>query len=239
MPPAPTLPTAPPYGGMPTPPPIYPPTGYTAYQAGAGMPAKSTTGTRKATLVLFWCASAASLLVGFVAYQRGNVLDDYLNGGNSLSDVRDADSRVAGLAFLMLALQIAAAIVLAVWSNRTVSNAKSRGADASSGLAAGGWFIPIGNYWVPWGQLRKAAARFGTVPGALLVWQLLFIGQAVLSVIARVVGNLDSVTGDEQAVSKLHNQGFLFIATAASMAVAAVCAGRAMKGIDELTSPTS
>ena len=60
-----------------------------------------------------------------------------------------------------MGLTIAIAILLAVWSYRAVSNGVARGAAANPGLAAGGWFIPIGFYVVPFIQLRKALAGRG------------------------------------------------------------------------------
>ena len=232
------MPPAPPtYGGIPTAPPLHPPAGYQAYQAGSGAPAMATAGLRKATIVLFWAASACAIGLGLVAYQRGGTVDDFFRGKGALSTVDDADGRVGGLAILLVLLQIAGAVLLAIWSNRTVKNANARGANASSGLAAGGWFIPIGNYWVPWNQLRKAAAPFGPAPTALATWQALFIGQAVLSIVARSFGNFDISTSTEDAVSNLHNQGFLFLGTGVLLAVATVVATRAMRGIDALTSP--
>jgi len=220
---------------MPPAPPIYPPAGYTAYQGVAGGPTRSTAGARKATIVLFWCASAAAFLLGLVAYQRGTTVDKV---DLTLKDLDDANARLGGAFLLLIALQIAAAILLAVWSSRTVSNAKARGADASPGLAAGGWFIPIGNYWVPWGQIRKAAARFGAVPSALTTWQVLFLAQAVLGVIARVmVGGEINVT-DTDAVSKLHNQGFLYLASGVALVAGTLVATKAMKEVDKLTTPS-
>ena len=224
---------------MPPAPPIYPPAGYTAYQGVAGGPTRPTAGVRNATVILFWVTSASALLLGLVAYQRGGVIDDFFSGDHSLSDVKDADGRVAGAFLLLLAAQIAAAVLIAIWSSRTVGNAKSRGADASSGLAAGGWFIPIGNYWVPWGQLAKAAGRFGKVPSSLRIWQALFIGQAVLSFIARVaVSDFDSTTSTDDAVSSFHNQGLLFLGTGVALIIATVFASKAMKEVDKLTTPS-
>jgi len=232
------MPPAPPsYGGIPTAPPLHPPAGYQAYQAGYGAPSVPTAGLRKATIVLFSCASACAVGLGLVAYQRGGTVDDFFNGAGTIKAVDDADGRVGGLAILLVLLQIAGAVLLAVWSNRTVSNAKARGANASSGLAAGGWFIPIGNYWVPWGQLRKAAATFGPAPGSLTRWQALFIGQAALSIAARSFGNFDINTSTKDAVSNLHNQGFLFLGTGVLLAVATIVAAKAMRDVDALTSP--
>jgi hypothetical protein len=234
------MPAAPPpaYGGMPTPPPVYPPAGYTAYGPASGVPTVSTSGVRKATIVLFWATTAAMAVLGFVAYQRGGVADDLFHGEGTFSDLDDADARLGGAVLLVAALQIAAAIVLAVWSSRTVSNAKRRGADASSGLAAGGWFIPIGWYWVPWTQIRKSTRPFGTAPGSLGLWQLLFAAQTVLSIAARAtVGS--TIDLDEDAAGKLHTQGILFLVTAALLVVTTVAATKAMKDVDALTSPSS
>jgi len=195
-------------------------------------------GLRKAAVTLFWVASAAQVVLGLVAYRRGTVADDILKRTKFSKDLDDANGAVGGALLIYVLVSIAAVIVLAVWSNKTVNNAKRRdpSVNASSGLAAGGWFIPIGNYWVPWQQLRKAAKHFGGNVSSLGLWQGSYIGAAVLFLIGRVIVGGDVRLDEDNAVSKLHNQGLFFTLCGLLLLVSAFMAMRAMREIDRATS---
>jgi hypothetical protein len=211
--------------------------GYVGYGQTASGPLSAPSGLRKATIVLFWATSALTLVLGLFAYQRGDVARDFFVGTKSLTDAQDADNRVGALALLVILVQVAAAIVLAVWSHRTVGNAKRRDPSlpASVGLAAGGWFIPIGNYWVPWQQLRKSARRFGQLSSALTTWQILFLVSAITAVVARAFGTGNAESADD-AVSRLHAQGIFFVIGGVVSIIATVMAARAMAEVDRATS---
>jgi hypothetical protein len=195
-------------------------------------------GLRTTTIVLFWVGTVLLLIVGLVAYNRGTVVDDFLAGTKTSKDVDDSNDAVAGSLVLWLLASLAVAIVLSIWSHRTVRNAKQRdpSLSVSPGLAAGGWYIPIGWYWVPWQQLRNAAKRFGPLSSALTAWQALFIGSSVLWIVGRslVGGNVD--VNSDNAVSRLHSQGIFFVLSGVALGVSTIMAMRAMREIDRATS---
>ena len=190
-----------------------------------------------ATLVGFGCVSLFCVVLGVVAYERGGLFEDFLVGKASMQDLQDSDDRVQMLAVTLLVLQVGAAAMLAIWANRTVKNAATlRPYDGlKPGLAAGSWFIPFANFGVPWGILRKANGP-ANMPRSLYVWQGMFVGQAVLNLIARSSGNVEDATSAQDAVDRLHRQGMLFLASAALLVAATGAAWRAMPAIDRSTS---
>lgn len=224
----------------PPPPPFSPPPGYVPYGAVAA-PVAEPRGLRTATLVLFGIASALCLALGLVAHQRGRILADYFDGVERLEAVDSADARVAGVAAMFVLTQLAAVIVLCLWSYRTVKNAslRSPGSRLSPGLACGGWYIPLANYFVPWTQLRRAGAVSGT-PGsrALTVWQVLFLLQAVITVASRS-SSVENALTSESAVDVLQRQGVLLVVAGLALSLATFAATVAMREIDAVTSGTA
>jgi hypothetical protein len=201
---------------------------------GATRPAAA--GARKAIEILMWVSVAAYAAFTLAAFSRKSVWDGFANGDKTLDDVDNADNLVGGAGFIAIALTLAIAIVLAVWSNRAVSNGVARGASANPGLAAGGWFIPIGWYVVPFVQLRKALGGRGQ-PALVTRWQLIWIPSSVLGMIVqRVLGNIDDSSTDFDDVSgRLRNQA-IALAIATVLSIFAVIAARAaMRHVDEVT----
>jgi hypothetical protein len=212
------------------------PPGYVAYGQSPGLVMSQPTGLRTATIALFWIVDAASLVFGLVAYQRGNVAHDILAGTGSFASADNADRRASVAALLWLVAMLAAAIVLAIWCSRTVANGTRCDSSnpASAGLAAGGWFIPLGNLFVPFQQLRTAS-RGSTAAGSPLgIWQACFIAGQVLYVAARIRADVSSDNvGD--AESRLHQQGLLLLAMTVVFVVGTIAAMRAMRAVDAQT----
>ena len=211
-----------------------PAAGYVAFGSpGAPVqPLQSTAGLRTATLVLFWVTVAANVLFAVVLFNRRSVWDDFVAGNAGFVDLDDADNAVGAVALLLIVSLLASGIVLSIWSLRTARNAKARGALAvSPGLACGGWYIPIGNLWVGFGQLRKSVDGVRGGAPNLSKWQGAWIGFVVLGFVTRSFGNID--TFDPDGVSEsLQNQSIAGVLQALTMAVAAFFAMRAMREID-------
>ncbi len=214
-----------------------PPPGYVAYGAPGSQQLARTAGLRTATIVLFWATVAANVLLAIVLFWRRTVWDDFIAGNANFLDLDDADNTVGVVGIVGIGLSITAAIVLAIWSLRTARNARSRGAIAvSPGWACGGWFIPIGNLWVGFGQLRKAvdAMPSGTAP-ALGRWQAAWIAATVFGFATRSFFDIDSFDAGEIS-STLQNQSVVGAIQAIASAVAAFFAMRAMREIDQAVS---
>jgi len=220
----------PPPPSFPPPPPVHPGTTFTQFS-----PLRPPlAGARKAIVVLMWVAVAGLAALAWAAFARKGTIEDYFVNRSSADDVDDADQLVVSLSTLNVALTVAIAILLAVWSYRAVSNGNARGRDGRPGLAAGGWFIPIGFYWVSFGQLRKAMGRVGTA--AIGWWQLLWIVSTVLAGVGRTRVDTDErFQTQDDFVSDLQTQAVLFTVAAVLLAGATVFAGRAVKLVDAVT----
>jgi hypothetical protein len=186
-----------------------------------------------------WSTVAGEMLTAVAAFARRSRWDSFVDGNASISDLDAADDYVAAAAILTLALTIATGIVLAVWSHRAASNARARGAGTSPGWASGGWFIPIGNLFVPFVQFRKAL-RIGGDAGAVNAWQGLWIAGAVIgNAGARAFGDFEIDDTPSKVADELRNQGIALLVGAVVLGAAAHFATRAMRSIDEVTTGAS
>ena len=175
--------------------------------------------------------AAVYAIATFAAFHRKSVWD---SPTRTLSELHDADNFLSGAVGVASMLVIAIAILLTVWSARVVANARAQGRRVS-GMAAGGWWIPIAWFVVPFVQLRRAVDGRGST-SALALWQVLFFaGFGVCRVIELAVRpELDRF--DTAHVSDdLRNQGFAFLATTVVVAALAAAAIAAMRSIDEVT----
>lgn len=242
QPPAPPAQPAPP--GAPAfpqwsqPPPVGAPAGYVTYGAATGATRPAATGARKATGILMWFSVASYALFTVAAFSRKGVWDGFVDGDKTLDDVDNADTLIGGAALVVFGITLAIAILLAVWSNRAVANGVARGAKASPGLAAGGWFIPIGFYVVPFVQLRKALGGRGQ-QSLVTRWQLLWLTSSLLgNILQRAFGNIDDSSFDEVS-DRLRNQGIVLAISTVLVLLAAIAAQRAMRHVDDVTSGTT
>lgn len=237
------------YGGPPPPPTAAPPpaygspaygqipSGYVGYGQ-TGAPVRPPSGLRTAAIVLFWVQTGLTLLLGLVAYNRGEVAKGFNDGTKSFSDVQDADNAVGAMALFVVLVAIALIVVLCIWAHHTVRNAKQRdpSLNVSPGMAAGGWFIPIGNFWLPWMHLRRSTQRFGGSLGALGWWQGLTIASSVFAFIGRGFGNFEAADDFDDVVSKAHAQGVFFLLAGLVYIGTTIVAMKAMRQVDAATS---
>lgn len=194
------------------------------------MPSK---GLSKAMIVMFWCTTAAAAFAGFALYSRKTKWDDFIDGGASLSDLDSADALVGGAIVLQVALALASAIVCCLWSRRIAENAKARGAlDVKPGLAAGGWFIPIGWLWVGFNQLKKSVSGVGGRSPSLGKWQMFFVGQAIVGWLITRFGDFDTAGDPNELSDRLRNQGLIGMVGAAFYAGATIFAAKAAREIN-------
>ncbi len=242
IPPPPPLPGVPPPPAMPAmpPPPFQPtagaPPGYVAY-GGLGTGAvRSSKGLGQAVAAMYWATTAAALLLTLAFFHRKSVWEDFLSKSASVSDLDRSDTIVGFAAFLQIALVIVSLVLTAMWSRRIAANARARGnAEVSTGLATGGWFIPIGWFWVGFGQLKKAALGTGTPTDNLGRWQALFIAQSLLGYVTRNMGKIDG-SSVATITSSLRNQWMLGLAGTVLYAACTVMATRAIGQLNQRVS---
>jgi len=206
-----------------------------APQQSFGTVQPAPTGLRKAAVILMWLTTASVFFLAFAAFTRKGVWDDFVDGSKSLADLDDADTFIGTTLLLSVVLVLANAIVLAVWSNRVARNAKARGAAVSPGLAAGGWFIPIAWFVVPFGELRKAVAGRGDA-SSIGVWQGLFAVATIGGAVALQLFDADSGQSPDDVSSGLRNQSVGLFIAAFVFVGATVFAMRALRSIEAATS---
>lgn len=232
-------PPPPPGSASPPPPPGWgqgTPTGYQPY-AGAGSwnRVQPSAGLGKAMIVLYWASSASAVLTAFMLIRRGSVLDDFLNGNGTFTDLDDADKQAGMTLLLLFALWLASAIVTCLWSKRVADNAQAKGVlGINSGRAAGGWFIPIGWLFVGFTELRKIPTNT-TGKSPVTPWQVAFCLAWVASFAQRFMIQPDSLTA-ENAADRFSTQGYVAMFAALCFVAATVFAMRAVKQIDAATS---
>jgi hypothetical protein len=223
------LPPPPPPGaafGIPTPP------GYRFPAAASSAPPTNTAGLRRATIILYWCTSGAAVVLASALISRKVTWEGLVDGDRSIGDVQDADDFVGAAAGILILLALATVIVLSIWSLRTARHARETGAnDVSPGLSCGGWYIPFGNLFVPFVQLRRIASHRGRPTTMVSAWQGLAIGSGVLSLILRSAGDTDD-TGFDDISGRLTVQAVSGVLLAAAAIVTAYVASRAMRVVD-------
>lgn len=229
---------------LPPPPPPLPgtaPAGYVQYRTRPGQ--KPLRGLSKAVLILYGAVTVASVVLAVAFRHRWSVVDDILASGTFTSADQDAiattDQQVAGAAALVLALLIAAGILTAVWSRRAARNAESAGVrGVSVGMATGGWFIPIGSWWLGFRELQRSVEGVGHESTHIGRWRTAFIVMSLLGVVVRNT-SIDT-SGDRDAfLSSLNRQFGLGLVSAVLYAVCLYFAVKAIRSIDEALSPTA
>lgn len=227
--PAPGWPIAPPAGATP------PPPGYVAYDTNsARAELRSTAGLRKTTVGLFWAAVVATAAQAGAFFSRVSVWDDVVDGSAGLRELDEADGLVVLASLARIGLTVAAAIVLAVWSYRTVRNAQRLGMSSlQPKLAAWGWFIPFGNLSIPFSRLRRTVESLGGSGSRISQWQVAWIVFFTLSWYASVSFNYSNFDGRDAVRTALSDEAVFSIFVAITMAAAAVLAQRALRQADE------
>ncbi|HEY9332150.1 MAG TPA: DUF4328 domain-containing protein [Streptomyces sp.] len=116
---------------------------------------RSPVGLGKAVCVLLGAVAVADLLaLGAGAHARqvygDGMADDFLRFDEALADRADTLYQASGS--LQVLTFLATAVVFLIWFRRVRLNAEVFDAYAHSmrpGWAIGGWFVPVGNLWLP------------------------------------------------------------------------------------------
>lgn len=110
---------------------------------------RSTTGLRTALTWLLAGTVAATIAAGLALMHQSQLINDY----STSYDERHAANRLLGIAALaFVALLVATTIVFIVWMWRSAKNNELLGRIRprhTAGWSIGGWFIPIGNLFIP------------------------------------------------------------------------------------------
>jgi len=130
-----------------------------------------------------WVSGIALLPLGiaivaeFQQAARMTVLIDHpslINQSNFQSDWLSAENVDVAASLSAWLLGLAAFVLLVIWSWRASKNVQKwgeqsgRGVRRGAGWAIGGWFIPIGNFWIPYQTVQDAWRRAPLPDGS---WQ--------------------------------------------------------------------
>lgn len=173
---------------------------------------RSPAGLAKAVCVLLGAAAVADVLSIAAEIHSRMLLADGLDDGFLAVDDHEltlADNMTGTAGVLQMLTFVATAVVFLVWLHRVRRNAEVFDPSAHSlrpGWAIGGWFVPVGNLWLPYrvmsGVWSASAPLDGLghrsfVPRGLLNawWAALVVDQLVSRGVTRYYANAES--GDE------------------------------------------
>lgn len=224
-PPPPSFPSAPTGGATPA--------GYVAYQQ-AGVQ-RSVRGLGTAVLVMYGVVTGCAVLLAGAFFRRWSVVDEIFDRGTQVSSaeqarIADTDTLVVTTSSLLLVAAVVAGVITAVWAHRIAKNAVARGAyDVSPGMAAGGWFIPFGMWWLPFREVRKSVETTGRSGDSVRHWQVAWLVTSLLGYFMRRNINEFDTSGADAFVSSLQRQWVLGGASAALYAISLWFAWRAVR----------
>jgi hypothetical protein len=214
------------------------PAGYVVY---GGMPrsVQPTAGLRNWSVITRLGGSVISAIAGVLYFERAHAVDQFRSGVGGRSAIDDAKTLITVVTQFASLVSIGGWVLLCLWSARTVTNGTlvHPNTRASSGLAGGGWFIPVGNCWVPFRHLRRA---MGNAPRSTAIgwWQGLTIASTAAAVpLVIIVVRVALRDGLRQGVSagSLRAQGAATIAGALFGVITTIVSVRAMRDVDEAT----
>ena len=142
--------------------------------------AQPLNGLATALTVLLIVTAVAGGALALALFNRAAVLEDPF--GATFDEVQGADDAAAGTAGVFLLGLLATGVVWVIWQHKHAKNARVLGQTEglTPGWAIGGWFIPIGNWFLPQLQLKQAAEASdptgaGKAPPVLIVWWVLWV----------------------------------------------------------------
>lgn len=118
---------------------------------------KPLAGLANATYALLGVSMLAALALVVTRLQHAFLIDDLLNGRYGLDvadDVDAANDRVMAVYLVGLLALLATGVVFIIWFHRARKNVELfglHGPTRGAGWAIGGWFLPIGNFYLPVG----------------------------------------------------------------------------------------
>lgn len=110
---------------------------------------RSTTGLRTALTWLLAATIPATVVSGLALLHQSNVVNDVNRRAGAL---HTANHLLGAAALVLAAIVVATTVVFIVWTWRSAKNNELLGRVQprhTTGWAIGGWFIPIGNLWIP------------------------------------------------------------------------------------------
>jgi hypothetical protein len=113
---------------------------------------RPTTGLRTALVWLLSTNIVTTVAAGLAMLHYNQVVDDYHHYRASYTATQDASRLLGFAAIAFVAVLLATVVVFIVWMWRSAQNNELLGRIRpryTPGWSIGGWFIPIGNLWIP------------------------------------------------------------------------------------------
>jgi hypothetical protein len=196
---------------------------------------RSLGGLATALTILLAIVALVDIVAAGALFDRASLLDD---PSPSFGELLDADDRVGAAVGSHLFGVVVVGIVWVIWQFRFVKNVEGlrRPTGFSPGFAIGGWFIPIGNLFIPQQQLAVSARSSdpnavvggGSTPGVIYGWWATFVGMTILQAIGSGSrpGDDDvfssTTVSDFQNADQMHGLGLALGAVCAVLAILTV-----------------
>ncbi len=187
-----------------------------------------------ALTVLLPIAGIVSAYAGIAFLRRARLLGNELP---SFSEISEADDNVANAILAVGLLQIATGVVWIIWQYRHAKRAARLGHhhQLGPGWAIGGWFVPLGNLFLPYRQLLDSGkASAGGAPRVVYAWWAAMVLGSLL-----IVNGFRIHSSDVQTADQMRGAGYLILAVGAALAVVVVraCSSRQRRALDTGDTP--
>lgn len=192
---------------------------------------------------MYGVVTGFAVLLAGAFYRRWSVVDDIFGQGNQVdsaeqSRIADTDTLVITSSALVLLSVLVAGIVTAIWAHRLAKNATARGAyGVSPGMAAGGWFIPIGNWWLGFREVRSSIEASGASGDAVSHWQRAWLATSLLGIVVRNGQNDFDTANADAFVSSLQRQWLFGLGSALLYGICLWFAVRAVRAASAALHP--
>jgi hypothetical protein len=209
------------------------PGGYVAYQQGGVQ--RSVRGLGTAVLVMYAAVTVLAVLLAGALYRRATVFEEVIDLGQRATPadgqrLLDTDNLVVTTSWMVIAGVVLGAVATAMWAFRLAKNAQARGSYVvNPGMAAGGWFIPIGFWWVGFNEVQRSVEFTGQEAKPVKRWQVAWVAGSLLGFFVRNGLNDFDTSGPDAFVSSLQRQWVLGLVSALLYAVGLAFAWKAVR----------
>ena len=151
--------------------------------------------------IALYCAIGGGILISIWCLARESQRIDSVAGRRGLSTLVEADVAAANAYRWMTAAWLVMFVLLIVWAWRATRNLQNWGAPVKwrPGWAIGGWFIPVGMFWIPY-QVIRDAWRLALAPNESLparrlgIWLASWLGFVTMIVLRQSATYVDPET---------------------------------------------
>ena len=209
-----------------------PPPGYVSYEAAVRPgPAPALTPLRLMMIVSLLVAAVAevgnTVVLALRSWRVGNLLDGQA-AGMSLQPLL---TTARWLNWIIIASVVVNLVGVVTWSGRLSDRAVELGNVAvKPTMARWGWVIPIGQWWLPFTELRKVATGRGDDGRAVARWQTVYIVRSAIGLTGYAIGKLPAKLSDLHGALIVHAARHGALAVCAVLLAVAMARGTARLG---------